>query len=521
MKKNEQKTRVFEIFFLYTSNIKNPSKNEDLFLDGVIGKDFSTKGVKEIFLFLRKNLPFTRTKKDAIFEKKENYMLEKKTIAATILMAGLGERFASDLPKQFHKVGGKEVYLWTLSCLLKIDEIDRIILVTHPSFVEKVKNATKHLDKRVQVIAGGATRQESSFLGVKEVANMDIIIVHDGARPFVSERIIKENIKLAIKYGAVDTCIPSSDTIIESFAGSFIDMIKERKTYFRGQTPQTFSIPLLLQAHEEARKKTITNASDDCQLVLGLKHPVAIIAGEETNIKITTPVDIYLADQLLRILKKEPKETSTDLSNKTFAVVGGSKGIGKEVVLLLKKRNAQALSLSRTSEIYFDLCDRKNIQKTFEDLYKKFGPLDGLINSGGFLQIKRCDELSLDEIDHMLSVNLLGLIHSCKAAKIKKGGSIINLASSSFTYGREGYSIYSAAKAAVVNFTQSLAEERKDLKINCVVPSRTNTEMRRINFPDENPGDLLDPVFVAQKIVDVICDDSLTGSIIDIKRNEA
>lgn len=451
-------------------------------------------------------------------------MYQNKRVAALILMAGAGERFSSHIPKQFHRIGGKRIYLRTLEPFLHLKEIDHILLVTHPDWIETVKEETLAYGDIVSVIAGGKTRQESSFIGLKELLPYDLVVIHDGARPFISKKIIKDNVAAAFEHLAVDTCIPSTDTLVESSQGLFIDAIGNRNKYLRGQTPQSFSTPLLYEAHVAALKQGVSNASDDCQLVLQFGHKVAIVQGEESNIKITSPLDIYLADQLLRIKTTQPEDCSIfhdrdkDLKGKIFAVVGGTGGIGKEVITQLKERGAEALSLSPSSEIPFDLCAPEAIQKTFSEIYKKYGPLDGLINGGGLLQIKPLAELTLEEIHKMLSINLLGLIYSCKAVTLKKGGVIINIASSSFTYGREGYSIYSAAKSGVVNFTQSLAEERKDIRVNCIVPSRTNTPMRRKNFPIENPQELLDPIVVAKKIIEIIYDSSLTGSIIDIKK---
>ena len=136
--------------------------------------------------------------------------------------------------------------------------------------------------------------------------------------------------------------------------------------------------------------------------------------------------------------------------------------------------------ISRSAkEFAADLTSQDKAQKLFEAL----GPLDGLINSIGLLQVKELKNLSAHEIEEMIRVNLTGLIFSCKWAQVKEGGHIINIASSSYARGRKGYAIYSSAKAGVVNFSQALAEERPELQVNVVVPQRTNTAMRHACFP--------------------------------------
>lgn len=467
-----------------------------------------------------------------ILREQETEMYQEKQVSALILMGGSGQRFSNIMPKQFHRIGGKRIYLHTLHAFLKVKEIDKIVLVTHIDWVDEVKKELpQNSSIKISIIAGGKTRQESTYLGLQEISNAsspetsDLVLVHDGARPFVSTKIIQENIEKAAIHGAVDTCIPSSDTIVETIDGDSIHRIKERKTYQRGQTPQTFNTKLLFQAHKQALDLGITNASDDCQLVLKLlNHPIYITKGDETNIKITSPLDIYLADQLLRIKKSSPKDIEKSqniLKDKVFAIVGGTGGIGKALSTMLEKREAKALLLSPSSKDFFiDLCDRESIEHAFQKIAERFGPIDGLINSGGYLHIENCDKLSYENIEKMLKINLEGLIYSCKEVSLKSQGVILNIASSSFSYGRKGYSIYSAAKAGVVNFTQSLAAEMEDLRINCVVPSRTNTPMRRKNFPNENVNELLDPKFVAKKILEVICDKDLTGAIVDIKKSD-
>ncbi|MES2121827.1 MAG: SDR family oxidoreductase, partial [Chlamydiota bacterium] len=127
-------------------------------------------------------------------------------------------------------------------------------------------------------------------------------------------------------------------------------------------------------------------------------------------------------------------------------------------------------------------------------------------------------QLSQEEIEQQIATNLSSVIYACKCVSLKPGSHIINIASSSYSRGKKNYALYSSAKAAVVNFTQALAEERPDLKINAAVPQRTATKMRRENFPDEDPASLLPPDAVAREILELLMHPTLTGAIVEIRK---
>ena len=209
-------------------------------------------------------------------------------------MGGSGSRFGGETPKQFLLFGGKRVYLHTLEALQKTQLFDEILLVCHPAWVEIAAQETSGL----KVIPGGETRQESAYLGLQAWAqNPDIVLIHDAVRPFVSPEILQANIEQAILHGAVDTCIPSADTLVHVPSGDTIQAIPPRQEYWRGQTPQTFRFPLIWDAHQAARKEGFAS-TDDCSLVLKQGHPVHIVLGSERNIKITTSFDLLLAESM-------------------------------------------------------------------------------------------------------------------------------------------------------------------------------------------------------------------------------
>ena len=448
-------------------------------------------------------------------------------ISAILLLGGSGQRLGSELPKQFHLLSGKPIYLHTIDACISLRIFKEIVLVCPEEWVSHVQETLlkEGYPPCFAVVSGGSTRQESSYFGLLACSpKTDFVVIHDAVRPFVSERILLENISNVISAGAVDTCIASADTIIHTEEGDFIDSIPKRKEFKRGQTPQSFSYPLILQAHQKAMEDGLQDCSDDCQLALRLGHPIRIVEGEENNIKITTELDLFIAEQIMRlpgIMPRKKNGSQASLQGKIFAVTGGTGGIGKALCTLLAKEGATALPLSTSSTTFSaDLSDSRQAQNAFADIYKHFGPIDGLINSIGSLQVKEFLSLTPEEIEHILSCNLKSVIYSCRYVQIKDRGHIVNIASSSYSKGRKGYMMYSAAKAALVNFTQGLSEELTNLHINVVVPQRTHTTMRTKNFPSENPNTLLSPEYVAEQIVELLKQTGLTGSIMEIRKQQ-
>ncbi|MDN3507083.1 MAG: 2-C-methyl-D-erythritol 4-phosphate cytidylyltransferase [Simkaniaceae bacterium] len=214
-------------------------------------------------------------------------LTQMKGVKGILLMAGQGARFGQPLPKQFHLLQGTQVYLLALEQLIESELFEEIILVTNEKQADSVQ---KEVGNTARVVIGGQTRQESSYRGLLACSSdTEIVLIHDGVRPFVSKRILQDNIRIARKHGSANTCIPSSDTIVYAPTQTKVQSIPPRSHYMRGQTPQTFSYPLILKAHQQTTK---TNATDDCQLLLEMGHEITIVNGEEENRKITVPQDL-------------------------------------------------------------------------------------------------------------------------------------------------------------------------------------------------------------------------------------
>lgn len=262
-------------------------------------------------------------------------------IYGIILASGTGSRFGHELPKQFVKIAGKTVIEHTIDVFEQSKYIDKIIVVITPEYRDFFENILlrNHFKKIHKVLNGGATRKESSFIGISAIDEADAsVMIHDCARPFLSQDIIARCYQALQKYDAVDVAIPSVDTLIQVGQDQCIQNIPDRKYLQRGQTPQCFKLALIRKAH--ALSQDDENFTDDCGIVL--KHRLAkiyIVNGENKNFKITLPEDIFLADKQFQINSiASPKPTSyAPLKDKVLVVFGGHSGIGKALIELFNQ----------------------------------------------------------------------------------------------------------------------------------------------------------------------------------------
>lgn len=358
----------------------------------------------------------------------------------------------------------------------------------------------------------------SVFLSVEDdEAN---VLIHDCARPFVTERILKECVEALKKYNAVDVAIPSADTIIKVKDG-VIESIPERKSLMRGQTPQCFKLSLIKKAHELS--KNDQNFTDDCGLIVkyGLGE-VFVVEGDMENIKITYPSDIFMADRLFQVRSTIfPDMTDlTGMKNKTIAIFGGTSGIGESIANLAKELGATVFASSTRTGC--DITNYSDVEKFLADVNSKTGQIDYVINSAGVLKMGKLLDRAIDDIKNDINVNYIGSINVAKASipyLQKSKGCILLFASSSYTRGRALYSTYSSTKAGIVNLVQALSEELASdgIRINTINPERTATPMRFKAFGKEPEGSLLSAEKVAEASIKTLLSD-LTGEVIDVRR---
>ena len=230
-------------------------------------------------------------------------------IFAAILAGGIGSRMGcTDTPKQFLTLGNKPVIIHTIEKFVINKKIDKIIVLIPKNFI----NHTNHLIEEyiphnddIIVIEGGATRNDTlmnSINYIDENFGIDdnsIILTHDSVRPFVTHRIIEDNIDAAKRYGACDTVVPSTDTIVESINGKTIESIPVRDYYYQGQTPQSFNIKKLFNLINSLTEEESNILTDACKIFALKDEDVYLVVGEVTNIKITYPYDLKLANTIL------------------------------------------------------------------------------------------------------------------------------------------------------------------------------------------------------------------------------
>lgn len=462
---------------------------------------------------------------------------------AVVLAGGTGQRMGLEIPKQLVKIAGKPIMQHTLQVFQSAPQIDEIVVAMAPGFTAEAEAivAAAGCTKVSRVIEGGATRTETTMRAIEAVgaktpqAN---VLFHDAVRPFIDQRVIEDCVKALERYEAVDVAIPSADTIIkvDDYGGTVIKDVPRRDLLRRGQTPQCFRLGTIRDAYALALKDPdftsgkIT-ATDDCSVVLRYLPdvPIVVVPGSEQNMKVTHPVDVFLADKLFQLSSQAPPPPTTDtgyeasLSGRTVVIFGGSQGIGADIAELATSFGARVYSFSR-SATGTHVENLPDVENALAKAYGETGRVDYVVNTAGVLHTGLIDEVDDATIEESLRINYLGPLHVARAAigyLRESKGQLLLYTSSSYTRGRAGYSLYSSAKAATVNLTQALADEWADagVRVNCINPERTATPMRTRAFGQEPADTLLSSRDVALTSIDVLIS-GLTGHTVDIRRHD-
>lgn len=234
-------------------------------------------------------------------------------IYAAIVAGGTGSRMGADIPKQFLDIGGKPVIIRTIDCFLKNKHIDQVCIGVHAGWTDRLAEMCQAnmLDmSRIKIISGGNDRNDTVFRIINSislergVSGDDIILTHDGVRPFVSQSIINENIAAMQRYEGVTTSLPSTDTMLYSSDGDCIESVPERSRMFRAQTPQTFRLGKLIAAYDSLNDEKKSRLTDTASVFTLAGLPVGLVSGDELNIKITTPFDLVMAETILKYPKR-------------------------------------------------------------------------------------------------------------------------------------------------------------------------------------------------------------------------
>lgn len=230
-------------------------------------------------------------------------------IYAEILAGGKGTRMGNTaLPKQFLYLGNKPIIIYTIEQFMLNDRIDRIIVVVPSNWINYMNELLNKffIDRDViEVVEGGNDRNETIINGCKYIEEKygldekDSIITHDAVRPFISQRIINDNIEALEKFTAIDTVIPSTDTIVESLDSNIINSIPNRANMYQSQTPQSFNIKKLMNLYDLLSSNEKSMLTDACKIFVLKNEKVNLVSGDVYNIKITTQFDLKMANILV------------------------------------------------------------------------------------------------------------------------------------------------------------------------------------------------------------------------------
>ncbi len=230
-------------------------------------------------------------------------------IFGAILAGGIGSRMKiADIPKQFLPLGDKPIIIHTLEKFLASPRLDKIYIGVHPNWTSYLNDLIlKYINdsSKICVVEGGSDRNSTIFNIIEAIEenhgtnDEHIIVTHDAVRPFVTLRIIEENIEAAIKYKACDTVVKATDTIVESLDGVSISDIPPRKYMYQGQTPQSFNISKLKYLYKSLSEGEKESLTDACKIFVQRGEYVHLVEGEVSNIKITTVNDYKIAQAMV------------------------------------------------------------------------------------------------------------------------------------------------------------------------------------------------------------------------------
>ena len=451
---------------------------------------------------------------------------------AVILSGGSGSRFGGALPKQFTKLAGKAIIEYTIDVFQNSDDIDEIFIVSQTQHINRTWDLIKKnkWSKIAKVVTGGAERFDSTYsalTALKDYADDCNVLFHDAVRPLVNQEIISNCVQALKNFDAVDVVIPSADTLVEVYDDGCIANIPLRSHMRRGQTPQAFRLGAIQLAYQKALEQNRTVFTCDCGVIRAMlpQTRVATVEGSERNIKVTHPVDLFIAEKFLQSAHGIPFKNGDQfdyLKDKNIVIFGGNSGIGLEMKNIATLHGAHVEVASRSVN-QVDICSLENVKNYLNAIHAKLGRIDYVVNTAGLLIKKPIDTLSFEEITALIGVNYTGAVNVAIAAKpylLETSGMLMNFTSSSYTRGRAFYALYSSTNAAIVNFTQALAEEWADegIRVTCINPERTATPMRTANFGVEPADLLLSAEQVALTSLKVLGTKN-TGIIVDVRKD--
>lgn len=231
-----------------------------------------------------------------------------------ILAGGTGSRMGNySVPKQFLPLNNKPIIVHVIEKFLVHSEIDRVIVGVNSNWLEYMKDLqNKYFSdvKNFSVVKGGSDRNSTILAIIEEIkkeggSSNDVVVTHDSVRPFVTMKMISENIAAAEKYGVCDTVVPATDTIVYSENNEYITDIPVRNKVYQGQTPQSFNIGLFEEVYGQMTDDELKIVTDACKMFMLKGHNVHLVEGGVSNIKITYPFDYKMAQIMMEKMNND------------------------------------------------------------------------------------------------------------------------------------------------------------------------------------------------------------------------
>ena len=223
-------------------------------------------------------------------------MIDGKFLSAIITAAGSGLRMRSKINKPYIEVGGRKVLEITLDTVSKIEEIDEIVLVIRKDDEDIIKDILEKYDGNIRYVYGSTTRELSTFEGLKALdPQSELVLTHDGVRPFASKELFEEVIENLKDYKAVISAVKSKDTVKIVGENSLVKTTPLRKEVYNVQTPQAFDKDMILDFYQKYTQSDFTITDDSQLFEIYSKEKIKVVEGEYSNIKMTTPEDLIFA----------------------------------------------------------------------------------------------------------------------------------------------------------------------------------------------------------------------------------
>ncbi len=230
-------------------------------------------------------------------------------VVAGIVAGGIGSRMGQNImPKQFLELAGKPIVIHTIEKFLACPEIDYVIVGVHQEWIHLMNDLVDKYfpnEKNLEIVGGGTNRNGTiknivdKAKAVYDADESTIFVTHDAVRPFLSLRIIRDNVKAAEEYGVCDTVVGATDTIVQSEDQNFISDIPVRKTMYQGQTPQSFKLGLFEEVYNSMTEEELNIVTDACKMFYLRGHKVKLVDGDVTNFKVTYPFDLKMAQTMI------------------------------------------------------------------------------------------------------------------------------------------------------------------------------------------------------------------------------